>query len=401
MSATVGRSAYALVFLPLLFAVQSTTGSVAVAGLAVAVCGATAACLAPFRARLIDRFDRRWVLLCLALAYGGTLILLALGAFGTWPGTVMTVLAGLAGAVAPPIGPAMRVAWSEMAADPDLRRRALSLDAVVEEMLYLVGPAVSGLLLAVWVPGAVMLVPAGLVMVGAALFAFSPGYRPRAAAAVETPDATETPDAEALAAPVPSQQRAPSPFRDPRFLGLLLPVAVAGLISGNLTIALPAAFPGAEGAATAGIALGLFAGASALGGLIFGALRLTASSRAQLLGCSGALVLLSSLAMVSGHPAWLITTVIAAGLFFSPVMIVAYLASQDFGGELRRTESTTWVNTAHNVGGTAGTALAGFVIQGVGPGSSFLAIGAVSLVLLLVAAPLSRTSHPRWASARI
>ncbi|WP_187976748.1 MFS transporter [Mycetocola sp. JXN-3] len=389
MSATVGRSAYALVFLPLLFAVQTTTGSVAVAGFAVAMCGATAAGLAPFRARLIDRFDRRWVLLCLALAYGGTLILLALGAFGAWPGTVMTVLAGLAGAVAPPIGPAMRVAWSEMAADPDLRRRALSLDAVVEELLYLVGPALSGLLLAVWAPGTVMLVPAGLVMVGAALFVRSPGYRPRPSATVRTSGA------DARSAPGSGGPRAVSLFSDPRFLGLLLPVASAGLISGNLTIALPAAFPGSEGAATAGLALGLFAGASALGGLIFGALRLTITPRAQVLGCSGALVLLSSLAMMSGHPAWLIFTVVAAGLFFSPVMIVAYLASQDFGGELRRTESTTWVNTAHNVGGTAGTALAGFVIQGAGPGSSFLTIGAVSLLLLVGAALLSRAREGR------
>ena len=50
LSALVGRSAYALVILPLLFAVQATTGSVATAGIAVAVYGATASFLAPFRA---------------------------------------------------------------------------------------------------------------------------------------------------------------------------------------------------------------------------------------------------------------------------------------------------------------------------------------------------------------
>ena len=65
MSASVRRSAYALVILPLLFAVQATTGSVATAGIAVAGYGVTASFLAPFRARLIDRHERQPVLLLL------------------------------------------------------------------------------------------------------------------------------------------------------------------------------------------------------------------------------------------------------------------------------------------------------------------------------------------------
>ncbi|MBB5641666.1 hypothetical protein [Cryobacterium roopkundense] len=77
---------------------------------------------------------RRPVLLLLTMAFGRVLFALAIGAFAAWPGVTMVVLAGLAGAVAPPLGPAMRVAWSELATEMAVLRKALSFDAVVEEL---------------------------------------------------------------------------------------------------------------------------------------------------------------------------------------------------------------------------------------------------------------------------
>ncbi|GGL06796.1 hypothetical protein GCM10007382_28530 [Salinibacterium xinjiangense] len=145
LSALIGRSAYALVILPLLFTVQATSGSVATAGIAIAAYGATASFLAPFRARLIDRLGRRPVLLLLAVAFGGMPLALAIGASVAWSGVTMVIFAALAGSVAPPLGPAMRVAWSGLAKEPALLRKALSFDAVVEELLYLVGPVAAGL----------------------------------------------------------------------------------------------------------------------------------------------------------------------------------------------------------------------------------------------------------------
>ena len=69
-TALLGRTAYALVFLPLLYAVQQGTGSIALAGTAVAIYGATASFLAPARAFLIDRYGARPVLAALILAFG-------------------------------------------------------------------------------------------------------------------------------------------------------------------------------------------------------------------------------------------------------------------------------------------------------------------------------------------
>ena len=381
LSALIARSAYALVILPLLFAVQATTGSVATAGLAVAGYGATASFLAPLRARLIDRHGRRRVLPILALAFGGLLVALAMGAFAAWSGSVMVALAALAGAVAPPLGPAMRVAWTELAPEPTLLRKALSFDAVIEELLYLVGPAVAGFALVVFAPGAVLLVPAVLVVLGTLLFVFSPAIRH---APVVTPGGPGAAAGDGAAAPVSVRGR--SLLSNTHFLGLLLPAVVAGLVSGNLTIALPAAFPGPDGAATAGILLGLFAGGSAVGGLLFGALRIPGPARAQVIAIALTLAALSTVIGLTGGPVWMGAAVVSAGLFFSPVMIVAYFAATDFGGPHRKTESTTWVNTSHNIGGAAGSALAGIVIESLGVNASFFVVGGLAVLLLGAAA---------------
>ena len=381
LSALVARSAYALVILPLFYAVQETSGSVATAGIAIAAYGATASFLAPLRAQLIDRHGRRVILLLLALGFGGFIAAMAVGALVSWTGTVMVVLAALAGAVAPPIGPSMRVAWSELAPQPLMLRKALSFDSVVEELLYLVGPAASGIALSVFAPGLVLLVPAVLVVVGTLLFVSAPAIRRERTIVVE--DSTRS-------------IRRPTLLGNPRFLGLLMPAVVAGLISGNLTIAIPAAFPGTSGAVAAGIVLGLFAGGSAVGGLIFGSLPIAGRPRFQVILIALILACVSTLVGVisglGGNGFWMAIAIVAAGSFFSPVMIVAYFGANDFGGDTRKTESTTWVNTSHNIGGAAGSAIAGIVIQASGVPQSFFIVGALSLALLIAAWVLASVS---------
>lgn len=374
LSALVARSAYALVILPLFFAVQATSGSIATAGIAVAAYGVTASFLAPLRAQLIDRHGRQVVLQVLALSFGGFIAAMAVGAFASWTGIVMVVLAALSGCVAPPIGPSMRVAWAELAPQPALLRKALSFDSVVEELLYLVGPAASGFALAVFAPGWVLLAPAVLVIAGTIMFVSAPAIR-RAPAPVVVEFTTSKPR--------------PTLLGNPRFLGLLMPAVVAGLISGNLTIAVAAAFPGTSGAAAAGIVLGLFAGGSAVGGLIFGAVPIAGRLRFQViliaLILSGLSTLVGVISGLTGNGFWMATAIVVTGLFFSPVMIVAYFGANDFGGDTRKTESTTWVNTGHNIGAAVGSAIAGIVIQVSGVPRSFFVAGAIASFLLVAA----------------
>lgn len=169
-AALIGRGAYALVFLPLLYAVTEVTGSVGLAGIAVGLYGAGASFLAPLRAWFIDRFGARRVLTVLIVVFGGTLAAIGLSALLAPEGALLIVLAAVAGAFAPPLGPTMRVAWARLTPSSDLLKKGLSFDAVVEEVLYLGGPAAAGIALAFIAPGTALLVPAGLVLVGGLIF---------------------------------------------------------------------------------------------------------------------------------------------------------------------------------------------------------------------------------------
>jgi MFS family permease len=362
------------VLLPLLYAVSEATGSIALAGVAVAIYGATASILAPIRAWLIDRYGARPVLAILVIIFGGAIAALAVCSLTSGSGTALIALSGIAGAFAPPLGPTMRVAWGRLAPTPELLRKGLSLDAVVEELLYLAGPAAAGLALAITTPGAALFVPAGLVVIGGFLFVCTPAVR-----AMKPQDQN-----------LPQATRGRSLLLQPRFCGLLLPVLVAGVVAGTINVAIPVILSEHGGPTAAGIALGLFAGGSALGGLLYGSLKVPGSSARQLITLATALLVASSLtALVTGFLAVSIALAIA-GLFFSPIMIVAYVAAHAAGGEHQQNAATTWVNTGHNIGGAAGSALAGVLIQVAGTPTAILSISVAACVLLATSAILAR-----------
>mgnify|MGYP001384039704 CR=1 FL=1 len=372
-AALVGRAAYALVFLPLLFAVSQATGSIALAGLAVAIYGAGASFLAPVRAWLIDTHGARTVLAILVIAFSAGLAGLGLTALIHGSGALLILLAGATGAAAPPLGPTMRVAWGMLAPTDELLRKSLSLDAVVEELLYLAGPAVAGLALTVLSPGAVLLAPAALMLAGGLLFLATPAV-----------------GAMAARASIASRRDRDRPLLlRARFVGLLLAVFVAGAIVGTVEVSVPTILAEDGGAAGAGLALGLFAGGSALGGLLYGAVTVPGSVFRQLLALVAALAATTALiALVTGVAA--VSLVLAiAGLFFAPAMIVAYLAANAAGGDGQKNSATTWVNTSHNLGGTAGTAIAGVLAQAAGAPAAVIAmaVGAAAAGRLQLATP--------------
>ncbi len=367
-TALIGRSVYALVLLPLLYAVTDATGSVALAGLAVGLYGAGASFLAPVRAWFIDRYGARRTLSILVLVFGGTLTAMAAASLLRSEGTLLMVLAAVAGAFAPPLGPTMRVAWGKLASTDELLKKSLSLDAVVEELLYLGGPVAAGVGLSFFSPGAVLLVPAGLVLVGGLLFVSTRTIGEMGTRSVAAPE---------------SGERRPL-LIDARFVGVLLPTLVAGAIYGSISISVPVVVTDDGGQAVAGIALGLFAGGSAVGGLLYGAFGVPGSPIRQLVLLAAALIAVSSsVALVTGAVA-VGVVLAAAGLFFSPVMIVAYLAAHQAGGEHRQNSATTWVNTSHNIGASAGSALAGVLIQITSVPMATAGIAAASVALLIV-----------------
>ena len=133
------RVALAMNGLGLLLLVRQATGSYASAG-AVSACYSVALAVAqPMRARAADRRGPTPVLVVCAvlhpLAFVAIAVLTSLGA----PVVLDALAAVLVGASVPPIGGVMRALWSQLM-EPAQLPVAYSLDAVLVEVCFVVGP---------------------------------------------------------------------------------------------------------------------------------------------------------------------------------------------------------------------------------------------------------------------
>ncbi|MFE7326797.1 MFS transporter [Streptomyces sp. NPDC057565] len=346
-AALLGRLSYGMISLSLMLAVKDATGSYSVAGAVMALFGATSVFLSPARAALIDRYGPRRALPPMAIAYA---LLLSVLAHVTWQpgasGVRLGALAVTAGACTPPLGPVMRTLWKGLVPDRELLRRAYSLDGVAEELLFVTGPLLVGLLVKFAEPAAGVAVSAALVLVGTSTLVASPALRDTG---------VRRPRTKPLSA-------APSRKRLFGVAGLRHAAAVAagvGLCLGALDL-LVVAFADRHGqdAAVAWVLAALSAG-SAVGGLAYGAVSWRASSRLRLAALAVALGLSLLATGLSPNVYVLVGTVAVAGLFVAPALTTAYLIADESVDAGSRTQAGAWVNTAVNAGSSGGTAVVG------------------------------------------
>ncbi|MEV6108012.1 MFS transporter [Streptomyces sp. NPDC051940] len=360
LSSLTGRLSYGTVFLSLMLALTASTGSYAVAGGVIALFGLAGSLLAPVRGGLIDRYGARRALVPMAVVYGGTLTALAAATWrpGTAPVWLLAALGGLAGLCAPPLGPTMRSVWSEIVPEPALRQRAYSLDTVCEELLFVTGPLIAGLLAALVRPAAGVAVSAGLVLAGTLAFTAAPPLRSTA------------------------RKR---PVRRPRGPGgvPVQPVAAAaglGLMLGALTLLLVVYADGrGRIEAVAWLEAALAVG-SALGGLLYGTRSWRRPARVRLPLLTTALAgVLAAAGLAPGL--WALGAALAvAGVLVSPALTTAYLLADESATDENRIRIGTWVNTAFNFGSSLGSAGAG-QLAGEVPVAACFALAAVPLLL--------------------
>lgn len=375
-SASLSRLSYGTVGLSLLLTVQGATGSYAAAGAALGAFGLPAL-VNPWKARAIDRHGRRAVLLPLAAAYAAVLLALAvLGAQSVARPAPYLALAVAAGLLTPPVGAVMRAVWAALTPEPQQRQRAYGLDAVVEEGLFVLGPVLVGVvtgLLAAW---AALALTAALALAGSWGLGTAPGPAGRTA----------------TAAPAGSpRRRALGPLVLPRFRWLLLAAAATSLALGPLEVAVVARTAELGSPAAAAYLLAALSAGSAVGGLTWGRTRRRRPYPQQLLGLL--LVLAGGTALAGLAPGLLGLAVVLAltGTALAPVLVVAYLAADGLVPVSVRTEATTWVATALNVGGSLGAAAAGQLVERTSASATLLLAGAVlGLAVPVLAAASAR-----------
>jgi predicted MFS family arabinose efflux permease len=366
--ALAGRLAYGLFPLATLFTIHEATGSYATAGAAVAAFGLASITL-PAKARLSDRYGRRRTLPPLALLCA---VALAAAAFVTGA-VALIALITVAGLAAPPLGAAMRSTWRLLTEGTTLKPRAYALDSIAEETLYLAGPLVAGLLVAVGPPRWALLATAALLLGGTLGMVATPPARHREPATGGHPFGV-------------------GPLRSGGLRTVLAVVLVAS-VGVSVAYTCMAAFaqnegrPGAAGLIEAAIGLG-----SVTGGLLWARRHHTRGWVRHLAWLITVLAAGSAAAAAAPGLVSLGVVMGLTGVAIAPLFVVAYLAADDLAPPGAQTEATTWVNVAANAGNAGGAALAGVVTQAAGTGRGFLA-GAL-LLAATAAILLASTSRP-------
>ncbi len=178
ISSLAGRLCYGIVFLSLILTLTAGRHDYGFAGLVMALFGAATVLVSPFRAWMVDRHGPRRALPPMSAAFAAVLVAIAVIPVRSGGNdAAIAVLAAAAGACAPPLGVVMRTLWSALIDDPRFLQTAYSLDGVAEELLYVTGPVIAGVILVVAAPAVGLLVSAGLAVAGTGLFVRSPALR--------------------------------------------------------------------------------------------------------------------------------------------------------------------------------------------------------------------------------
>ncbi|MFI6015070.1 MFS transporter [Streptomyces sp. NPDC051243] len=371
-AALLGRLSYGIAPLSVMLAVTRASGSYAVAGFVMALFSGTSVFLSPARAALIDRHGPRRALVPMVAAYTALLGLLTLVVWR--PHTVAPFALGAvtaaAGACTPPLGPTMRAVWGRIAPDRALVQRAYSLDAVAEELLFVSGPLLVGVLVGFAPPALGIVVGAVLMAVGTAGFVSSPMVRD--------------------VRPGEAKAGARGKGRRRVLRGIGRPVVAAagvGLALGAVDL-LVVAFAEGRGYGGDSVAwtLAALSAGSAVGGLLNGAVawRTSAAVRLPLLAVGLGLALLG--AGLAPGLGTLASAMAIAGLFVAPAITTAYLIADEAAAPGARVQAGAWVNTAINAGSTAGAAAAGVLVGRLSTGWCFAVTGAVTLLAAVAVA---------------
>jgi MFS family permease len=418
----VGRMPMSMFGLGTILLIASVTGRYGLAGIVAAAGSVGYAACAPVSARLADRYGQRRVLRPMAVFFAAATAALIGCAQWRAPLWALVITGGLAGASMPSLGSMVRARWSALLGESPLLHTAFSLESVVDETIFVIGPAVVTLLATEVYPAAGVAVAAVACVTGTLLLAAQrrteptarnpPGRAARLAAvpspAVPAPavrgpvapaPAAPAPAAPAPAAPAPaaSAPAVPGPAIPAPGLITMAPVYLClGAMFATIDLSTVAFAQSRGHKPLAGFILGAYALGSAVGGLCYGSrtwhspvhrrfavtLCVVAAGTATFWAVPG----LTVLALV----------IFCSGLAISPTFIAGFSLIEQQAPARRRTEAMAWLTSTISIGVAGGSAVAGQVIDAGGArwGYTFAAgCGAAAVAACLLG--LRRLRLPR------
>lgn len=371
--ALLARLPFAMMVVGILTLVVSARGSLALGGATSAMTGLGTALVGPLLGAAADRFGQRRVLLVAGTTNSVLLAAMAWLAFAPVADAALLAVAFFIGASMPQVAPLSRSRLVGIIgrAYPKERRTpvvngAMAYESAADEIVFVFGPVIVGLLATTLNPAAPVIGAAvlGLVFVGA--FALHPTAGTTTAAAGEVR---------------PEQ----APVRELFGARVLAPVAGAlgmGLFFGAMLTSLTAFMAERGVPEQAGLvygAMGIGSSALALGVALFPS-RFTL--RARWLTFAAIVVAGAAVLPFVGSVAAMVACLLVIGVGIGPTLVTQYSLAAAFSPRGRSATVMTMLGSGVVVGQSAASALTGLVADTAGAGAALLAPVAAAAVVL-------------------
>ncbi|SJM49162.1 MFS transporter [Gulosibacter sp. 10] len=356
-------------------AFTDSTGSIAVGGLATGFLALATALGSPLIGRLADSFGPRLVLSLLAPVNGAALIALCLTALLGWQGPALFALCAAAGLTSIPIGSFTRIRWSMLAPSSRELSAAFSYESTVDELIFVLGPALVGLAAAAAAPAAPLGIAAAFVLLAVLPFAL---VSPRAAGSSPQDDGN------------PAARR-PGLLRTMlRVSPALLAMISIGFFFGASQAAITERSAELGAPDAAGLVYALMGIGSATTAILAVAIpdRVPLAARLAVGGTGMSLLTLATLAQGSlGATA---IALLLTGLFLGPTLVTAFTAAEGLAPSGGIGVAMTSLQAAMTVGVSIGSAAGGVAARDAGADGAYWLAAAAPLCVLVAAFAVAR-----------
>ena len=358
----IGRMPLAINPVGIVLLIAKTRDSYAVAGLASASYTLAGAIFGPKFGQAADRFGTRRVIIPIASV--NFISILALIHFSHSSTFAIMFTAACAGATLPNIGSFTRTRWSRALTDQNDLGRALSIEAVLDEIAFVTGPALAGILYSWRSPAFTMQASLGFLVVGTLGIALSASHH----------DIAEN-----------REKRVGGLIAYPDMKALLLSLTFLGMVFGGNTVAILASakLSGHEG--SGGVLVALYSIGSLVAGTLYGLHNWKSAAGLRFaLALAFMTVATSTLLFIHNYHAlaWLVAL---SGLAISPTLIAANAFAKDLVPADRLNEAFAYLGAAISLGITLGSFIVGLVVNHFGAWNGFYVVTAAAATSTIIA----------------
>lgn len=364
IASSIARLPQAMIGIGIITMLVQQTGLYWLAGSVAGTFTLANALIGPQVSKLVDQRGQSRVLPLVTTFSIGMLLALIVAVSMRAPTPLLFILAALAGTM--PSMPAMiRARWTQLFRGKPQLHTAFSLDTVLTELAFIIGPPLAIGLSVSFFAEAGPLVAVLLLVIGVSAFLLQKQTEPKVV--------------------VGTRKSTGSTLLIPGVRTIVLALLAMGVIGGSIDVAVVAFANAQDWPASASFILAAYALGSMIAGLTFGALRVSLSIEKQFFVGVLITAVTAVLPIFSPDVYILSGMLFVAGMSFAPTMVVVMNLGTIIVPPSRITEGLTWMTTGISIGVALGGVLAGLVIDAYGARAGFgVAIGAGLVMVVIV-----------------